>query len=159
MDSHTDKKNLSSTAKWLARKKQMAASFGSLSQAEKLHYIPYPGEFSEFEVQAHLLQKISEMGLDIRGNIQSRCATCFFDLVVYIDRIPVRIIETKRGKPKVSKKAHAIRVFREREKQLERYRQFGVPVDLVVAMREADIYIRQLAGQGIMGMKWDRKPG
>lgn len=131
------------------RRKKMADEFSTLTADEKLRYIPYPGEASEFEIQAYLFHHLNALGFDTRGEISSRCATCIFDLVVYLDRKPIRIIEVKRSKAKTSVAAHCRKVTKAREKQLDRYGKFGVPVDSVVAMREAKIYVDIVREKGL----------
>jgi hypothetical protein len=96
--------------------------------------ISYPGEATEFEVQAFLYTSLKLLGLDVRGCVPASGGADVFDLVVYSpERTAARIIEVK----KANRKALA--------RQLKRYSRYGVPVDEVCGMREAKRYVASVA--------------
>lgn len=136
-------------AQWRQRMKNTASRFDSTPVSERPSFIGYPGEFSEFEVQSYLFTELTALGFDVRGEVMSKCSTCIFDLVIFVDRKPVRIIEVKRSRPKGGVKSVNRKIDMTRELQRRRYSEFGLPVDLVVALREAKIYVDHVRKHGL----------
>jgi hypothetical protein len=103
-------------------------------------HIRYPAAASEFEIQAAIYAGLKELAYDIRGEVAE--GDCRFDLVVYLeDRKPVRIIEVKKYRPNEGPKEHRNRAKQSNQCQLQKYEQFGVPVDVVAGMKNARKYI------------------
>ena len=94
--------------------------------------IHYPYSFSEAEVMFFLYKELKDKGLDVRAEVTSKNLASRFDLVIFEDKIPIRIIEVKRGKN--TKKTPG---------QLSKYREYGVPVDFVRGIAEAEKYVGQ----------------
>jgi hypothetical protein len=101
--------------------------------------IPYPkekGHEMEFLIRARLLLALrDELNWDAYPEVRTHGHTCRFDIVVYLDRKPVRIIEVKPADAAgvtTTADEFVSRHWRERtEKKLERYRGYDIPVDLV----------------------------
>lgn len=92
--------------------------------------IEYPTQHSEFEVHAELYGRLKEMDwFDVRAEVKARGThglrksktSCRFDIVLFIDKVAVCIIEVKDGKTK-----HKTTV--EDTRQGQRYPSFGIPV-------------------------------
>ena len=102
----------------------------------------YPGNVSEFEVQAFLYCALKSMGYDVRGEVCTRGGRCRFDLVIYrrektgagVRPMPIRIIEVKATRGK--KWGDQVAEYR---------RRYGVPVDHVGGMKAATSYVRDVA--------------
>jgi len=110
--------------------------------------IIYPHKPSEFECQAYLWYQLRLLGFDARGEVRTSGCRSFLDIVVFDDsQIPVRIIENKKSLvPKRIGQGHgtkrrANKAKRKRHEQLDKYRKLGVPIDLVIGLREANKYI------------------
>lgn len=131
---------------WLNRERERTAelkkSFESLPPEKKLDYIPSDGLPTEFEIQSFLYEQLKGLGYHVRGEVRTICGSCIFDLVVFRDGAPVRIIEVKKrhrgnGGPRLIRE----QVMKKRESQVEKYKSFGVHVDLVCTMPDAVKYI------------------
>lgn len=131
-------------AKRRERQEKRAEAFATLEPHEKLAYIPRPGGApSEFEVQSFLFNELLNLGYVVRGEVATKCGTCVLDLVIYRDGLPVKILEVKkhrRGKGS----------SQERKKQIERYEQFGVPVEGIFAMAQAKDYINRVTATKLL---------
>lgn len=112
--------------------------------------IPYPkdrGHDREFVIQAYLLVKLREPPLkwDAHAEVCAIGQQDRFDIVVYQDRLPVRIIEVKPAEAAGVTKTTDEFVswhWRERtEAEVSRYRAYGLPVDLVQGMEGAKEYL------------------
>jgi len=101
--------------------------------------IPYPKTESEFEIQAFIYAELRALGVDVRGELvtvffdgingkQKHRTMCRFDLVIFENKIPIRIVEVKHGRKTF---------VSERARQCERYRKYGVPVTFVFGMEQA----------------------
>lgn len=128
------------------RRKKAARKKKRLEAGESLlDMIPHVNsQPSEFEVQMFLCNSLNSLGYVARGEVMAKCRTCRFDIVVYKDSMPVRIIEVK--KQKVRKKRTSVftdpkSVIRE---QVERYKHYGLGVDLVCGMNDAKKYIKRV---------------
>lgn len=103
------------------------------------------GRETEFEVQAALFSSLRRIGLDVRGEVKwchtakkgARRETCRFDLVIYRDDRPVRIVEVKAAPMK-----HKDGV--ENTRQGRRYRRFGVPVTFIYGASDAARFVDTL---------------
>jgi hypothetical protein len=118
------------------RRKSLAEAFASLGPEERLAYIPAGHAPSEFEIQSFLYESLKQLGYEVRGEVLSKCGTCIFDIVVYVDGKPARIVEVKKSVRAKSRKARS-----SREVQIDRYGGFGIPVDLVCTLSLAREYI------------------
>jgi hypothetical protein len=100
------------------------------------------GRETEFEVQAALFSALRNAGAEIRGEVKwcedrikgKRRETCRFDLVLYRDGVPVRILEIK-----CSAVRHKNGV--ESTRQGSRYRHFGVPVTFIYGSEDAEQFV------------------
>ena len=92
--------------------------------------ISYPKDYSEFEIQSFIYNEFKIMNIDVRGEIVSNQRKCRFDLVVYVDKKPVQIIEVKQSKSKtISDLQHL------------KYHSYSLPVEYVQGMQEAIHYV------------------
>ena len=90
--------------------------------------------FSEFEIQAFIYYELKKLEIVVRGEMPSYCGDCIFDLIIYKDSVPIRIIEVKK---------HLFSGAQKKTKsQVNRYSKFGVPVDIICSMDEAEEYIK-----------------
>lgn len=120
----------------VAKRKRWREEFGGLSPDERLALIPADAAPSEFEVQAFLYHALVALGWKVRGELKTRCRACRFDLVVFdAGNRAVRIIEVKKRRAKRKE------VRKEDSRQASRYTEFGIPVDLVRGMADAQRYI------------------
>lgn len=110
---------------------------------------------TEFEIQVYLMNELQRLGFHVRGELRTRCHTSRFDLIVYRKKEPIRIIEVKRHRRgykecKASKTQHRIDAAPEETltKQLQKYEQYGIPVDLVGSMEGATAYIQEVEAVG-----------
>lgn len=107
----------------------------------------YVRKYSEFEIQAYVYQNLRDMGHDARGEVQSttkkeeKKGKCIFDIVVFENWYPIRIIEIKRS----PKRNEAVT----RKIQIEKYLRFGVGIDLVCGMNEARKYMEAWRANGM----------
>jgi hypothetical protein len=132
-------------AKRRTRKKAIADRFESMTPDEKLACIPHPGcAPTEFEIQSYLFWQMRSLGLCVRGEMRSKCDRCIFDRVISAGERPVRIIEVKKHKPMGTTRRDRRARGRAVRAQVERYSEFGIPVDLVTSMREAKDYVAKL---------------
>lgn len=97
---------------------------------------------SEFEIQAFLYFELRRLGYNVRGEVGTYHSKAKFDLVIYdrkkSGRFPLRIIEVK--KQRRSREAHT-----KSGSQIHRYYEdYGVPVDLVGGMDEAESYLKRI---------------
>jgi len=111
-------------------------------QDEELDSLVYPRHYSEFEIQSFVYWTLRGMGYDVRGGVRTARGQSILDLVGFVDKVPVRIIETKSGKRQRGKK------YREKEdqshaRQLERYKRYGVTIDRIKGMTEAELYCEE----------------
>ena len=127
-------KEPTSIEKYRARQKALAATPPGPGR------IPVNFDPTEFEIQAYLYHALASLGYTVRGEVTTRCGTCRFDLVAYYCGSPVRIIEVKKGK---GRHPNPGALQRKREKQLARYRVFGVPVDGVFSLSKAREYVER----------------
>lgn len=87
--------------------------------------IQYPQKLSEFEVQSELYQLLISEGIDCRGHVESRvringaCCRVQFDLVVFVNKQAVVVIECKN---RLESSDHL------GARQRSRYGEFGIPV-------------------------------
>ena len=110
----------------------------------KLQINPSGGRFemkyrtrpSEFEIQAYLYCELRRLGYDVRGEVSTKDGDCRFDLVVFANKKPVRIIEVKSCRK------------RYRSRQLEQYRAYGIKVLSVCGMSEAIELVRRASVNG-----------
>jgi hypothetical protein len=108
--------------------------------------LDYPARCSEFEVQAYIYWTLKAKGYDVRGEVSSRLRAFVLDLVVYVDRRPVLIIETKSrlGKKTGGWGSEGQRLAADdaegRRDQLAAYRTLGLPVVSVSGMEQAIAY-------------------
>lgn len=111
--------------------------------------INYPKHQSEFEVQSYLFQEMTSLGFDVRGEVNGSEGSAF-DLVVFDEeKNPIRIIEVKRKKFKQSKQNLLSNMERKRlGEQIERYKRYGVPLDVVQGLPCAQHYIINLKNNG-----------
>lgn len=101
-------------------------------------WIEYPDKPSEFEIQAYVYWKLKEAGHDVRGCVGTKTLTDVFDIVFFDDGRPKRIIEVKKH----AKSSRARRLARGNTRdQVERYKEFGIPVDLITGMEAAIKYV------------------
>lgn len=104
--------------------------------------INYPDIPSEFEIQSRLFHALQSLGFDVRGEVRAGVRSRF-DLVIFRDKKPVRIIEVKKRKIKPNTKSVAFQnQRREMLSQIERYRLYGITVDVVQGMKDAELYLQ-----------------
>ena len=119
------------------RQKKLADDMASGAIEDCASLIPVRFDPTEFEIQAIIYAGLLALGYAVRGEVPTRCGTCAFDLVVYRDDKPIRIIETKKKRAAIGKR-----------KQVRRYAKFGVPVDLVCGMSQARGYVSRVEHEG-----------
>ena len=97
--------------------------------------IIYPNEFSEFEVQAYLYSKLKRMGFDVRGEVSAPSVlgeSSRFDIVIFKKKRADKILEVKRNR---KESIH---------KQQVKYNKFGVKVNFIMGMEDAEKYIKNI---------------
>jgi hypothetical protein len=100
----------------------------------------------EKAVRAYLLMGLRSLGQDAHWEIRAIDAgQVRFDIVVYEQRAATRIIEVKKRRT-AGFTANGIEFVAwhkspDTERQLESYRQFGLPVDLVQGLEQAERYL------------------
>lgn len=131
-------------------KAALADRFKTLGVMERLAYIPRDGDVSEFEIQSFLFEQLKRLGFHVRGEVTTKCGSCVFDLVVFDDHQPIRVIEVKKGRRPSGfvSKAGKRMAMQKRNDQLERYRLFGAQVDLVCSIEAAKQYIETVRKVG-----------
>ena len=77
--------------------------------------IPYPSELSENEVQTKLYNLLIRNGLDARCQVMASDRKSLFDIVIYVNKSAILIIEVKKKRGKLGS-----------GEQIHRYRQYGV---------------------------------
>ena len=94
---------------------------------------------TEFEVQAWLYSILKQYGFDVRGEVcfKGQDFQCRFDLVMFDQEKPVRIIEVKASQIKHKKTL-------EETRQGRRYRMFGVPVTFIYGIHDAGEFVTLL---------------
>ena len=132
------------TEKRQRRRQKIEEQWGYLSVMDKLSYIPFKHPPSEFEVQSFIYEQLRVMGYYVRAEVGTRCGSCIFDIVVYVEENPVRVIEVKKNRGKPKNRMSRKNIQKARDAQIDRYGSFGVPVDLVCSMEEAKKYIDNL---------------
>lgn len=96
-----------------------------------------PQHITEFEIQAYLWNELKKRGINARGEVKTRYAKrayVRFDIAIFEDGEMTRIIEIKR-----SKIAH--KTSWEDTRQGKRYNEFGVPVNIIYGMQDADEFL------------------
>lgn len=91
--------------------------------------IKYPKQYSEFEIQSALYQKLKSKNIDTRAEVQ--IGNSRFDLVVYQNKNPICIIEVKKlftnkFRHKQNRKLNA---------QISKYQTFNIPVFTCIGIR------------------------
>jgi type I site-specific restriction-modification system R (restriction) subunit len=115
----------------------------TLETLGKEHNIPVlPDDYeTEFEVQASLYAALKTHGFKVRGEVKwvnkKTRETCRFDLVIYENARPTRIVEVKAAH---IKHRNGLEVTR----QARRYRNFGVPVTFVYGAGDAATFLQTL---------------
>jgi hypothetical protein len=104
--------------------------------------------YTEFEVQAYLYAEFKARGFLVRGELKTKCGKCKFDLVLYSEREPVRIIEVKNGRTLNGKYNPVKSPAKTESEQIDKYAEFGVPVDLIRGMEEAIAFVREYDARG-----------
>ena len=133
----------------------MCAFLGIIAMA-RFGKLLYPTEQSEFEIQSYVYTGLRQLGFDVRGEVSSSNAKSRFDLVVFVDKRPVLIIETKRtaesmvrGIPKEDRRIHLRKIARDQNKQLDKYLSYGVPVAWVNGSADAARLVNIVADGGL----------
>jgi hypothetical protein len=111
--------------------------------------IPYPRKLKhdrEFVIQAYLLAELRALKWDVHAEIRVPGQRDRFDIVVYnADKVAVRIIEVKPADAAgVTQTAREFVSWHWRDRtknELDRYRAYGIPVDLVQGMDGAKKYV------------------
>ncbi len=119
--------------------------------------IVYPSHSSEFEIQSFVYQSLMSLGHDVRGEVRTTNGKSRFDLVVFVDKHPVLIIEIKKFTAEESqlrspKKGRATRVrkqLRTRVVQDKKYREYELPVSWIEGMQQAVSYVESAKVNGI----------
>jgi len=116
--------------------------------------IDYPTTATEFEIQAYIYHELKRLGYDVRGEVGQGDSR--FDLVVFdADKLPIRVIEVKKYRPFYSKMPRASIRMESRDRdsnrlQLRKYDRFGIRVDVIAGMPNAEKYIRLVAARGFL---------
>jgi hypothetical protein len=108
------------------------ASLEGKTTEQRIHKIRVNSPITEFEIHAFLYMSLKSLGIEVRGEIGTCCRTARFDLVVVQDGVASRLIEVKKPR----KKGQATGAGQARD-----YTRFGLPVDLVIGMEQAQKYI------------------
>jgi hypothetical protein len=128
-----------------ARLKKVNKQFDAMTPEERVACIPVDLEPTEFEIQAFLFESIKRMGVVVRGEVASKCGTCVFDLVVYVDGKPAHIIECKKRKKFLGSKIAESQQASKRALQINKYSKFGLPLDVICGMEEAVQYVAKMS--------------
>lgn len=107
------------------------------SSGSMLDDIVYPPCESEFEIQSYIYSTLKTKGYDVRGELRTRLGVCRFDLVVFVDRKPVRIIEVKQSETAKRKGGFSSDRKKSSWSQLCRYRKYGIEVVAISGMSQA----------------------
>ena len=99
-------------------------------------------------MQAYIYHNLLRLGYVVRGEVGTKCGTCRFDLVVYQNGRPVRIIEIKKQKKAPGNKFTKRAVRWRQSEQFSRYGEFGLPVDTILGLSQAHGYIAALENGG-----------
>lgn len=86
--------------------------------------IPYPRNVKEAEVQALLFASLRSLGYDARMEVNNEVYkrggdTCRFDIVVFLDKLPMCIVEVKSSRVKWKSTWNTA--------QNDEYRSYGLP--------------------------------
>jgi hypothetical protein len=105
--------------------------------------IRHPPRHSEYDVQIWLYFQLKDrLGWDVRLEVKVLKKKIRFDIVRYRDGVPVRIVEVKRaGRVITHNEFVCWHLSPKTEAQLNRYRAYGIPVDLVQGMKWAKEYV------------------
>jgi len=87
--------------------------------------IPYPKTHSESDSQSYVLNKFLEQRIDAKSEVFSQDLTCRFDIVVFKETLPQRIIEIK-------KEGESVTV-----EQAKRYERFNIPITYIYGSADA----------------------
>ena len=107
-----------------------------------------PQHITEFEVQAYLWNELKKRGINARGEVKTRYAKrayVRFDIAIFEAGQLTRIVEIKR-----SKIAH--KTSWEDTRQGKRYNDFGVPVNIIYGMEDADEFLGSIDKKQIPAM-------
>lgn len=109
------------------------------SQEERLKLFPsFNKSPSEFEVHSDLYQFLKQTGWQVRGEVSTRCGGYRFDLVVFRNEDPVRIIEIKKTKASSRDDRRCLK------DQLKRYRRLGLAVDAIRGGKRCRAYMKKI---------------
>ena len=95
--------------------------------------INYPSKHSEAEIVFYLYDHFKKKNVDIRAEVSSYDSKSRFDLVIFKDNAPQRIIEVK-----ASRKSKVTR------EQREKYKSYGIPLDIVCGIKQAKEYVGKI---------------
>jgi hypothetical protein len=96
--------------------------------------IAYPETESEWEIQAFIWDRLSRRGFDVRAEVTSRLGGSRLDLVVFVDREAVAIIETKKHANRNIPTRFKSQTKRKNRLQSHKYAEFNIPVHYVRGM-------------------------
>ena len=110
----------------------------------------YPKYHSEFEVQSKLYNLLKQESIDVRGEVSDGINR--YDLVVFLDKKPVCIIETKKAVPKQKFRTQNCK---RNNNQMMKYKEAtGLPVYWCQGMRQTNkvakkviLHIKRLKGE------------
>jgi len=92
--------------------------------------IPCPDSPSEIDITSKILAYLVSNGLNAKSEVLSLDGTCRFDIVIFKNKRPVKIIEVKTDSG----------VFTHAQKC--KYKRFHIPFQLIKGMREARRYMK-----------------
>lgn len=110
--------------------------------------VTWPGSYCKAEVEAFLYQKLRDLGYDARLQIKAKNVKNVFDIVIFDSKKrPFRIIKVN-----LIKSIH-------NEAQIQQYLKHGIPVDLVVSMKQARRYIEKCEELGCLPLPYRAPQG
>jgi type I site-specific restriction-modification system R (restriction) subunit len=100
---------------------------------QREYKISYPKEIYEWEIEAILYNKLLTYGLDARLQVYAdESSRCRFDLVVFVNKAAICIIEVKKQTIKGRKKQLiALRQYKD-------YRRYGLPLIKCIGLKNID---------------------
>ena len=125
--------NQGSIMKKRIRKDPAKGHAGMKRKREKLRYstkIPYPNKVTECDIVCYLVKNLRFKGVDARTEVWAEDKTSRFDIVIFKDRNPIRILEVKSSKKKRT------------TPQRRKYSKYEIPLHFIKGLKEAKEFVQ-----------------
>ena len=114
-----------------SRKSKSVVEAKKREKYKVLTTIPYPAHKSEVEITCHILTELKNMGFDARAEVTAHDKRSRFDIVVYSNKKPIRILEIKKNSQE------------DITSQKGKYSKYKIEVDFIRGWGAAKAYLRK----------------